>query len=598
MKKLARISLFVSMFGAMLMPVFAQKTQTASAATTATGYTKASDVKYVEGTYIANWGAREEDCVFLSKYATSFYTGSYTYETLSKKSGGSSKETAPTSALYYALQDMMEEEHDKITTYDGTKSMYAYTDCVSSNTSKVSIFYLGDIVTSSWNSADIWNREHTWPKSKGVVPDSTVNDTADIMTLRATDTTENSRRGNKAYGESSGYYDPDKNGEDIRGDCARMVLYTYTRWGNTSKMWGTSGVIESLNVLLKWMEEDPVDTWEMGRNDAVQSITGTRNVFVDYPEYAWLLFGKSAPTDMVTPSGIASGGSAVPVPPSDEETPDDPVTTPTTPTKPTTPAEIVNAAYALKAGETLDGTYTLTGKVTNVKEYDSYSTNICLTFAVEGLEDKPIYCYWMRDNQNGDNKNIKAGDTITVTGTLKNHSNTVEFDKPTLISVGDVPDTTVTAEEIVNAAYALETGEMLDGTYTLTGKVTNVKEYDSYSTNICLTFAVEGLEDKPIYCYWMRDNQNGNNKDIVVGDTITVTGILKNQKGTVEFDKPTLISVAGKGAPDASDESDNTSDNAENPMMAGCGASMGLSLVGVGMITAGAVILKRKKENE
>ena len=36
--------------------------------------------------------------------------------------------------------------------------------------------------------------------------------------------------------------------------------------------------------LLRWIEEDPVDTWELGRNDSVEAITGTRNVFVDYPE--------------------------------------------------------------------------------------------------------------------------------------------------------------------------------------------------------------------------------------------------------------------------------------------------------------------------
>ena len=43
----------------------------------------------------------------------------------------------------------------------------------------------------------------------------------------------------------------------------------------------------------------------MGRNDAVQSITGTRNVFVDYPEYAYLLFGREVPESLVTPSGEA-----------------------------------------------------------------------------------------------------------------------------------------------------------------------------------------------------------------------------------------------------------------------------------------------------
>ena len=74
-------------------------------------------------------------------------------------------------------------------------------------------------------------------------------------------------------------------------------------------MWGSTGVIQSKEVLLDWMEADPVDTWEMGRNDSVQSITGTRNVFVDYPELAFELFEEEVP-EMVTPSGkaYASGG--------------------------------------------------------------------------------------------------------------------------------------------------------------------------------------------------------------------------------------------------------------------------------------------------
>ena len=63
--------------------------------------------------------------------------------------------------------------------------------------------------------------------------------------------------------------------------------------------------MESLEVLLEWMEADPVDTWELGRNDSVESITGTRNVFVDYPELAFILFGEEVPAGMQTPSGGA-----------------------------------------------------------------------------------------------------------------------------------------------------------------------------------------------------------------------------------------------------------------------------------------------------
>ena len=163
------------------------------------------------------------------------------------------------------------------------------------------------MVSSTWDNGNTWNQEHMWPKSKL----STDKEKGDIMQLRPANRSENSSRGNTAYGESSGYYDPNKRGQNVRGDCARLALYMYVRWGSSS-MWGSGGVIENMNVLLKWMEEDPVDTWEMGRNDAVQSVTGTRNVFVDYPEYAWLLFGREIPNDMVTPSGIAEEGTVTP----------------------------------------------------------------------------------------------------------------------------------------------------------------------------------------------------------------------------------------------------------------------------------------------
>ena len=272
---------------------------------TATGYTSASDVEYVKkGNYVVNWGMRGEDCTFLSTYAQSFYTGSYTYDVLSQNSGGSSQSNAPYSALYSALQSMMKAKHSHQTSYDETRYQYCYTDCEKNNYSQLSCFYTGKSFSSDWDSGKTWNREHVWPRSK-CINKNKKEDSADILMLRPTISSENSSRGNKAYGKSSGYYTPSEN---VRGDCARVVLYGYTRWGNTANMWGTDGVIENLNVLLQWMEEDPVDTWEMGRNDAVQSITGTRNVFVDYPEFAWQLFGRDIPSNVSTPSGLAKSG--------------------------------------------------------------------------------------------------------------------------------------------------------------------------------------------------------------------------------------------------------------------------------------------------
>ncbi|MBR4419638.1 MAG: endonuclease, partial [Clostridia bacterium] len=287
MKTLRRIALVVALIVSMLIPNFSQVAQAAS--------------------YVANWGQRDVVATYLSQAAKDFYTGNEEYSVVSKKSGGTTIDNVADSDLYKALHNLMKSHHTHETNYDETKDLYKYTDCVNGDISKLSCFYSGNMLQGEWSTGGkIWNREHTWPDSKGL----NGNDENDIMMLRPTTSSLNGDRSNTAYGESDGYYNPTKNGQDIRGDVSRIALYIYTRWENTKYMWGSTGVIESLPLLLTWMEEDPVDTWELGRNDAVQSITGTRNVFVDYPEYAWLLFGYAVPNEMQTPSNNAKNGLA------------------------------------------------------------------------------------------------------------------------------------------------------------------------------------------------------------------------------------------------------------------------------------------------
>jgi len=269
---------------------------------------KADYVDYVtSGGYIYNWGNRGEIATFLSQNAEGFYEDNNTsYEELASLTGSSNKSNVPSSALYNELQDLMESNHSNITNYNETRDLYQYTDCQNSGktSKKISSFYSGKEIGPSWDSGSTWNREHTWPNSKGLEG----SDENDIMMLRPTAVSENSSRGNTAYGESTGYYDPNSvsGGKyNLHGDVARIMLYQYVRWGNTGNMWGTSGVMESVEVLLDWIEEDPVDTWELGRNDSVEAITGTRNVFVDYPELAFVLFDADIPADYATPSGNA-----------------------------------------------------------------------------------------------------------------------------------------------------------------------------------------------------------------------------------------------------------------------------------------------------
>ena len=281
----------------------------------------------------SNSGTRDEICTKLEGTgAEDYYTGSYSYDSLDDLSS---------STLLTTLRKLMTDTHTHITSYDDCRDYSAKTDC-ENNDGRVSLIYTSYSATMSQYNG--WNREHVWPKSLG--GNNTSGGGADLHHIRPSDAVVNSTRGNKRYGYADGgrevygnnpatgclgghygtYYEPLDN---VKGDVARIVLYVYVRWGSA---WGADSVTEvfqSVDVLLEWCELDPVDTWEMGRNEVVENIQGNRNVFIDYPELAWLLFDEEIPADMVTPSGEAKGGN------SSGDSTDDPTDTPVDP--PVTP---------------------------------------------------------------------------------------------------------------------------------------------------------------------------------------------------------------------------------------------------------------------
>ena len=263
-------------------------------------------------TFSYNTGKRGVVCTSLSSKAKAYYTGSYAYSTLSTKTA---------STIKSSLKTLMTNTHSTITTYTNLKTYTKYSDATAGSTSKMTLLYTSNSVSSAWDST-VWNREHVWPQSLGTF--TTANCGADMHHLRPADPKVNSTRGNLPYGivrsgssyktatTSSGsvggyytstYFEPLDN---VKGDIARILLYCYVRWGESN----LTDVIQSTDVLLSWCKSDPVDTWEMGRNDVVQGIQGNRNVFIDYPEYCWLIFGKSVPSGMTTPSGMAGGSSS------------------------------------------------------------------------------------------------------------------------------------------------------------------------------------------------------------------------------------------------------------------------------------------------
>lgn len=282
----------------------------------------------------ANSGIRHEVCTSLEGTSVdSYYTGSYSYDQLTALSGN---------ALLMYLRELMTETHTHTTSYANCRDYAVKTDCENGDGQTINLIYISYSATMSdylASGTGGWNREHVWPKSLGGF--DTAGAGADLHHIRPSNMSVNSSRGNLKYGYadsgksvyggsllggySSTYFEPLDN---VKGDVARICLYVYVRYGGElSKCSNITNVFQSVDVLLEWCALDPVDTWEMGRNEVVSAIQGNRNVFIDYPELAWLLFNAEIPEDMVTPSGGNSNTSNPTEPTEPEPTETEPVCT-------------------------------------------------------------------------------------------------------------------------------------------------------------------------------------------------------------------------------------------------------------------------------
>ena len=297
-----------------------------------------------------NTGTRHKLCTSLSSQAVAYYTGKYSPDALisyeTDTTGSCLK--AVDSELYNVLQQLMTDTHTYEVNYKGDNGLQEYwpnTDC-NNGSGKAQLFYS--------DTTGSFNREHVWPKSRASFYQSEGG--SDLHHLRPTNTTVNSTRSNYTFANVREYlskpstYPPsgtptilwydgsytenspeeakttDNLGmveinDNVKGDTARILLYVYTRWeeknlfendpnakpGSSTDENNGLRVIFDLETLLQWCEIDPVDEWEMGRNDATQDVQGNRNVFIDYPELAWLLFGETPPADMDVPEKLPLG---------------------------------------------------------------------------------------------------------------------------------------------------------------------------------------------------------------------------------------------------------------------------------------------------
>lgn len=211
--------------------------------------------------------------------------------------------------LLLELRKLITETHTKEVTYGELRYMLDDTDGAEEDESKVQCLYSQVLFSGTWDGGNSWNREHVWPKSLSWFPtvnNSTKGAGADLHHIRPEDNRVNSVRNNDKFGEvnggvevttstgqktgcysGGGYFEPQ---DSAKGDTARIIFYLFVRYSEADS-YDFTAVAQSLEMLLEWNRLDPVDEWEMERNDETAKIQGNRNPFIDYPELAEIIWG-------------------------------------------------------------------------------------------------------------------------------------------------------------------------------------------------------------------------------------------------------------------------------------------------------------------
>lgn len=246
-------------------------------------------------------------CFFFNLNATKAQIPSGYYTPATNLSGSALK-----SALHYIIDGHTELSYTAVT------NALKVTDEDPNNSNNVICIYTGwsYAKTAFGNLGDEWNREHTWSKSHGGFGDYPPEGT-DLHHLRPCDASVNSAKSNRDFSKGTtpytdgsgptgcftGSYVWEPRTED-KGDVARMMFYMAVRYegdnGETdlelvsyvNSSPDGQPLYGNLDTLLKWHQDDPVDAWEISRNNAIYyQYQGNRNPFIDHPEYVGMIWG-------------------------------------------------------------------------------------------------------------------------------------------------------------------------------------------------------------------------------------------------------------------------------------------------------------------
>ncbi len=190
--------------------------------------------------------------------------------------------------------------------YGDARYCLQYTDEDPTNKGYIYSLLDGDLIVHDWDYGKSWNREHVWPRSRMILNNGTTdcgNDTtgnySDLHNLRAACSNANSKHGNAYYGnegEVDMFYPNVTSGldstirehsysGDFRGDVARICFYMYVRYEGLTLTDDTTietNNMARLSLLKEWDKADPIDEFEIQRNNRVYEYQGNRNPFIDY----------------------------------------------------------------------------------------------------------------------------------------------------------------------------------------------------------------------------------------------------------------------------------------------------------------------------
>jgi len=85
--------------------------------------------------------------------------------------------------------------------------------------------------------------------------------------------------------------------EAHKGNVARAIFYFFTMYPQYDM-----SLVGDIDLFYEWHLDDPVDVSEMTRNEAIEGVQGSRNPYIDHPEWvarAWSLDSTTIPGDLV-----------------------------------------------------------------------------------------------------------------------------------------------------------------------------------------------------------------------------------------------------------------------------------------------------------